>query len=208
MSLEALKARHRLAWGLDVESYVRLTAPELAPVAEQVVEAADPPWEGSVLDVGTGPGTAAFAAARRVGPAGRVVGVDLAQPMVAYAERTAQAQHLTQVTFQEADAEDLGDFEDASFDALVSNFGAIFGPRPARFVAEAGRVLKPGGTLALSVWRREGVVAETLDFLSSVLPTPPPEAARPESWGEPGAAEDRLAPGFDAIRRTDTVVVC
>ena len=72
MSFEQVKARHRLAWGLDVASYQKHTTIELVPVAEKLVEIADPAWDSSLIDIGCGPGTATFPAAKRVGPGGRV----------------------------------------------------------------------------------------------------------------------------------------
>ena len=208
MSFEQVKARHRLAWGLDVDSYVRHTSGELAPVAERLVEMADPAWNGSVIDLGCGPGTATFPAARRVGPGGRVHGIDLAAPMVAWAERSAAAQGLTHVTFAVGDAEDLGDIEDGSFERAISNFGVIFAPRPELVVAEAARVLAPGGTFTMSVWIHDGMVAETYALLASISAPPPEGAATSESWGEPGVAEQRLAAAFDDVRVVPIEVPC
>jgi SAM-dependent methyltransferase len=198
-TLEAVKARHRLTWGLDVEAYARHSLPELGPVAERLVEFADPPWDGAVLDVATGPGTAALIAARRVGPGGRVVGIDLAPPMVAHAERAADKLGMAHASFVVGDAEELAGLADGSFDTVLSNFGAIFAPTPARFVAAAARVLRPGGRLAMSAWVRTGVGAELMDLAAGLMPPPPPAAARPEQWGDPGVAEERLAPHFEAI---------
>jgi SAM-dependent methyltransferase len=208
VSHEAVKARHRLAWGLDVEAYVHYTAGEIGPVADRLVEVADPAWNGAVIDIGCGPGTATFPAARRVGPGGRVLGVDLAPPMVAWSERAAKAQGFTQATFEVADAEDLADVPDEAFNTAISNFGVIFAPDPARVVAEAARVLKPGGVFALSVWVPVGVVAETFALLASISPPPPAGASTSESWGEPGVAESRLATHFEPVIRESVRVPC
>ena len=208
MSTEAAKARHRLAWGLGAQGYMRYALPELAPVAERLLEIADPAWGAAVLDVGTGPGTAALVAARLVGPPGRVVGVDLAPEMAALAERNARAAAVTHATFLVGDAEDLSELENGSFDVVVSNFGLIFAPEPARAVSEAARVLRPGGVLAMSHWVLEGMVAETFRFMATILPPPPPGISRPEDWGEPGAAEARLGSTFQALERTPIVVPC
>jgi SAM-dependent methyltransferase len=208
VSFEQVKARHRLAWGLDVDSYVRFTKEELGPVAEKLVEIADPAWDSSVIDIACGPGTATLPAARRVGPGGRVHGVDLAPPMVAWAERAAQAQGLTNVTFAVGDAEDLADVPDGSFDAAISNFGMIFAPDAGRAIEAAARVLKPGGALTLTIWVTTGIVAETYELLRSISPPPPEGASTGESWGQPGEAEARLAPHFDAVQVTPLEVPC
>jgi SAM-dependent methyltransferase len=208
MSFEQVKARHRLAWGLDVDSYVRHTSGELLPVAERLVEIADPAWDGSVIDLGCGPGTASFPAARRVGPGGRVLGIDLAAPMVAWAERSAASQGLAQAQFAVGDVEELTDVADASFQRAISNFGAIFAPRPERMVEEAARVLAPGGTFTLSVWIPVGMVADSIALLASISPPPQVGAATSESWGMPGVAEERLAAAFDDVRVQPIEVPC
>jgi SAM-dependent methyltransferase len=208
MSNEQVKARHRLAWGLDVEAYVKHTASEIGPVGERLVEVADPAWNAAVIDLGCGPGTASFPAAKRVGPGGRVVGIDLAPAMVAWAERSAAAQGVTHALFAVGDAEDLAEVPDAEFDVAISNFGVIFAPDATRMVGEVARVLKPGGGFALSVWVPTGIVAQTFAILSSVTPPPPEGATVPESWGEPGMAEARLSQHFDGITRTAVQVPC
>jgi SAM-dependent methyltransferase len=207
-ALEAVKARHRLTWGLDVEAYVKHTASEIGPVAERIVQIADPPWNGSVLDLGCGPGTATLPAAKRVGPGGRVVGIDLAPPMVAWAERAAEKLTITNATFQVGDAEDLSAFADGSFDRVISNFGVIFAPSPERAVAEAARVLVPGGSFVMSVWIPVGIVKETFDLMSSIAPPPTPGISPPESWGERGVAEARLAKAFERVELTPLTVAC
>ena len=208
MGFEQVKARNRLAWGLDVESYVRHTSGELLPVAERLVEIADPAWDGSVIDLGCGPGTATFPAARRVGPGGRVLGVDLAAPMVAWAERSAAAQGLTQAQFMVGDAEDLGEVPDGSFARAISNFGVIFAPRPERMVEEAARVLTPGATFTLTVWMNVGMVAESYALLSSITGPAPEGVSTSETWGEPGVAQQRLAEAFDDVRLLPIDVPC
>ena len=205
-SFEALKARHKLAWGMGVEGYAKHSAPELGPVAERLIDIADPPWEGAVIDIGCGPGTATLRAAKRVGPGGRVLGVDLAPPMVAWAERRAAHDHLTNVTFMEGDAETLEGVPDASFDTAISNFGVIFAPDGAQMVATTARVLKPGGVFAFSVWIERGIGEELSRFLETILP-PAPEGATPrDSWGDPEVARQRLHTHFDAVTFTEVEI--
>jgi arsenite methyltransferase len=102
-----------------------------------------------VLDLGSGSGTDSFAAAVRVGPTGRVVGVDMTAEQLAKAERLRSAAHLDHVTFTEAHIEDLP-FDDESFDLVVSNGVINLAPDKAQVFAEASRVLTPGGRLALA----------------------------------------------------------
>ena len=96
-----------------------------------------------LLDVASGPGYAAGAAAER---GAEVIGVDFSSEQVAAARR-----HYPKVTFQQGDAEAL-DFAEASFEAVVSNFGMLHFPEPERAIAEAQRVLVPGGRFGFTVW--------------------------------------------------------
>jgi ubiquinone/menaquinone biosynthesis C-methylase UbiE len=99
-----------------------------------------------VLDLGSGSGMDVFAAAVEVGPTGAVVGVDITPGQLAKAERLRREGH---VTFRRARIEELP-FDDASFDVVISN-GVVnlSADKPAVF-AEAARVLRPGGRLALA----------------------------------------------------------
>jgi SAM-dependent methyltransferase len=207
-SFEAVKARHKLAWGMGVEGYAKHSVPELAPVADRLIEIADPAWGASVIDIGCGPGTATLRVARRVGPGGRVVGVDLAPPMLAHAERRAQAEGLTNVSFVEGDAEQLEGIEDSSFDVAISNFGVIFAPEGERMLEAVARVLRPRGVFAFSTWVEQGIAVELTRFLSKILPPTPAAATARDSWGEAGVAAERMAPWFDEITWTDVEVPC
>ncbi|MEO6463071.1 MAG: class I SAM-dependent methyltransferase [Candidatus Eisenbacteria bacterium] len=208
MSFEAAKARHKLAWGMGVEGYAKHSIAELAPVADRLVEIADPPWDGSVIDIGCGPGTATLRAALRVGPGGHVLGVDLAPQMVAWAERRAQAEHLPQVRFLEGDAEALEGVDDAKYDVAISNFGVIFAPDGARMVGTVARVLKPGGVFAFSTWIERGIAIEQNEFLAAILPLSPEGSTLRDSWGDPDVARERMAPHFDDVSFTEVDVAC
>jgi ubiquinone/menaquinone biosynthesis C-methylase UbiE len=188
---------------MGVEGYAKHSVGELAPIAEKLIEIADPPWEGAVIDIGCGPGTATLRAAKRVGPGGRVLGVDLAPQMLAYAERRAATEHLTNVTFMEGDAETLEGVPDASFDTAISNFGVIFAPDGARMLATVARVLKPGGVFAFSTWVDQGVGKELSDFLATILPPAPEGATDRDSWGVAETARERLHTHFDAVTFTE-----
>jgi SAM-dependent methyltransferase len=203
MSFEAVKARHRLAWGMGVEGYAKHSVPELGPIADRVIEIADPAWDSSVIDIACGPGTATLRAAKRVGPGGQVVGVDLAPQMVAHAERRAQAEGFTNVTFMEGDAEQLEGVPDAAFDTAISNFGVIFAPEAGRMVDAVARVLRPGGMFAFSAWVERGIAVELTEFLATILPPLPEGATSRTSWGDPASAAERLAPRFDDVTWTD-----
>lgn len=101
---------------------------------------------GHMLDIGTGPGHIPLLVCERIDGA-TVVGVDLARHMLAHAERhRATSPHRDRVSYQLADAKGLA-FDDGSFDVVYSNTILHHIPDPRPFLAEAARVLRPGGAL-------------------------------------------------------------
>ena len=103
----------------------------------------------AVLDLGSGSGTDVFCAAVLVGESGRVVGVDLTDEQLDKAERLRDRRGFAQVEFVEARIEQLP-FEDARFDVVLSNGVINLSPAKGRVFAEAARVLRPGGRLAIA----------------------------------------------------------
>jgi arsenite methyltransferase len=102
-----------------------------------------------VLDLGSGSGTDAFCAAVAVGETGRVVGVDFTDAQLAKATSLAEERGSRNVEFVEASIDDLL-FDDASFDVVISNGVINLSPVKDRVFAEAARVLRPGGRLAIA----------------------------------------------------------
>jgi arsenite methyltransferase len=102
-----------------------------------------------VLDLGSGSGTDAFCAARQVGPSGRVVGVDFTDEQIAKATQLRDRDGFSQVEFVEASIDALP-FDDGAFDVVISNGVINLSPVKNRVFAEAARVLRPGGRLAIA----------------------------------------------------------
>jgi ubiquinone/menaquinone biosynthesis C-methylase UbiE len=104
-----------------------------------------------VLDVATGTGVAAIAAAIRVGPAGHVVGVDIAADMLGQARKKVEAAQLTTIEFHEEDTEHLS-YAEKSFDAVICSFGIFFLPEMLAGPREWKRVVREAGTVAFSAF--------------------------------------------------------
>lgn len=103
----------------------------------------------TVLDLGSGPGLDSLLAARRVGPTGKVLGVDLCPEMVEKARRNAALLGLTNVGFEEAGIEKVP-LPGASVDLVISNGVLNLCPDKPAVLAEAFRVLRPGGRLQMA----------------------------------------------------------
>lgn len=121
----------------------------------------------TVLDLGCGAGMDSILAARRVGPSGRVVGVDVSDEMVDKARRNAELLGLANVEFRSGDVESL-DLADGSVDAAISNgvFNLCF-DKP-HVLAEVFRVLAPGGRLLMAdIFLEDHVTPEKVRLMGS-----------------------------------------
>ncbi len=103
----------------------------------------------TVLDLGSGAGVDSFLAARRVGPQGYVVGVDMTDEMLAKARFNAERGGYTNVEFRKGEIENLP-VEFLTIDRIISNCVVNLAPDKAKVFVEAFRVLKPGGSITIS----------------------------------------------------------
>lgn len=144
-----------------------------------------------VLDLGCGDGTTALPAARR---GARVLGVDIARNLVEAGNARARAEGLTNITFQEGDATDLHNLADASFDLVVSIFGAMFAPKPFEVAKEMVRVTRPGGRIVMGNWipGDPTVVAQVLKISAAYTPPPPEGFVSPMLWGVERSVTERF----------------
>lgn len=171
----AIKNRQQAAWSSGDYAVVGTT---LQLVGETLAEACDVRWGEDVLDVAAGNGNVTLAAARR---GGRVVSTDYVPSLLELGARRAHAEGLD-VKFQAADAEDLP-FEDGSFDAVLSTFGAMFAPDHATTAAEMIRVCRRGGRIGMANWTPDGFIGRMFKVLGRHLP-PPAGVLPPSLWGD------------------------
>jgi SAM-dependent methyltransferase len=149
-----------------------------------------------VLDVACGSGNLAIPAAR----AGAVVtGVDIAPNLIEQARERAESEGW-KIQFDEGDAEKLP-YPDASFDVVVSMFGAMFAPRPELVAAELVRVCRPGGRIAMANWTPEGFVGQMFKITGNHVP-PPPAMPSPLKWGDEETVRERLREGISDLQMT------
>lgn len=171
----AVKQRQQSTWASGDFSVV---AARILYQAEQLCETADLQAGWRVLDVATGSGNAALAAARRGCDS---IGVDYVPALLERGRVRAEAERLA-VEFLEGDAEQLP-FPDATFDAVLSIYGVMFAPHHGRAASELARVCRPGGRIALACWTPEGFIGETFRLFSRYLPQTP-GLQPPVRWGE------------------------
>jgi SAM-dependent methyltransferase len=196
LDLDALKARQQAMWASGDFSAV---AARIVSVAEQLCDAADLHAGWRVLDVATGSGNAALAAARRGAEA---VGIDYVPTLVEHGRRRAGVEGLD-VTLLDGDAEALP-FPDASFDAVTSVFGVMFAPDQGRAAAELLRVCRPGGTIALASWTPSGFIGEMFRTTAAHVP-PLAGAPSPFRWGVEEGLADLLDGGVSSLEVSERV---
>jgi SAM-dependent methyltransferase len=156
-----------------------------------------------VLDLGCGDGTTALPLAQL---GAEVVGIDIAENLVAAGSARAAEAGLDGITFQQGDASDLQGVDDDSFDLTLSCFGAMFAPKPFDVAKEMVRVTKPGGRIVMGNWIPNddtSFVSQLLKISAAFAPPPPEGFISPVTWGveshvierfgQAGVAEDQIS---------------
>lgn len=188
--MEALKGRMKATW----------EAGDFGVIAKALVEGSTALVNRlgigpgmKVLDVACGTGNTALPAARK---GADVTGVDIAENLIEQAKANAAAEGLD-AKFEVGDAEDLA-FEDDSFDMIVTQFGAMFAPRPDVVVSEFKRVVKPGGLIAMGNWTPEAFTGQMFKIGAKHVP-PPPGIPAPALWGDEATVRERFAEGISDL---------
>jgi SAM-dependent methyltransferase len=169
-----------------------------------------------VLEIGCGTGAVTLPLARAVGERGRVVAVDIAQPMLEAARRSIGESGLHNVELRSGDAQVMA-LEPAAFDVATSRMGVMFFADPVAAFRNIGSAIKPGGRLVFACW---APIAENRHWLISYdvavrhLGPPAPASAHeagPLAFGDPDYVRRVLsASGFAAIavERAHPTIVC
>ncbi len=163
------------------EKWDRLFEDQMAFVNHRLVADARLRAGLHVLDLGSGTGYPALLDAQVVGPSGSVVGMDLAEQMLAAAARKANRLGLDNVSFKPGDVTSLP-FEPNSFDAVTSRFCLMFLPEIPKAAAEIARVLRPGGWVAAAVWaapEKNPSIGLSMAAIKQVIELPPPDPTAP-----------------------------
>ncbi len=157
------------------ENYDRYMVPMIfAPYAADLVQRAAQLAPNSVLEIAAGTGAVTRVLAPKLGPNASYVVTDLNQPMLDYAASQQAPDH--RITWRQADAQALP-FDDATFDLVCCQFGAMFFPDRIGAYGQAKRVLKPGGNFLFNVWDRieENICAnDVTNALPQMFPNDPP----------------------------------
>lgn len=159
---------------------------------EELVERLDVKGGMDILDLGCGDGTTALPAAQR---GANVLGVDIAENLVAAGNARAAVAGLSNLRFQEGDASDLRDLADESFDLVVSIFGAMFAPCPFDVAKEMVRVTRSGGRIVMGNWipGDPTLIAQVLKTSAAYTPPPPEGFVSPVTWGVEEIVRERFA---------------
>jgi ubiquinone/menaquinone biosynthesis C-methylase UbiE len=191
--LEQLKQRMKATWEAgDFGQIAQYTARG----AEDFVARLSIRPGAEVLDVACGTGNLAIPAARS---GAKVTGVDIAANLLEQARQRAASEGLD-VSFSEGDAEQLPGAT-GTFDVVMSMFGAMFAPQPEKVAAELIRVCRPGGTIAMANWTRDGLVGETFVVTARFVP-PPDGVPSPLLWGDKDVVTQRLVEGCSTVQTT------
>ncbi len=195
--LTELRHKQQKVWSSG--DYNRIAALTV-PVSEHLVDHVGVGPADRVLDVATGTGHVALAAARR---SAESVGIDYVPALLDIARRRAAAEDLA-VELAEADAEHLP-YDDASFDVVLSAIGVMFAADHDAAARELVRVTRPGGRIGLASWTPEGFVGGMLRTVGAHV-SPPPGAQPATRWGTEQVVADLLGEEVTDVRSVTAAV--
>jgi ubiquinone/menaquinone biosynthesis C-methylase UbiE len=164
-------------------------AQRFGPIHDRLVAALAPAAGERWLDLATGTGEVALRAARA---GAQVTALDLSEPLLEQARLKAAAEELP-VDFVFGDVQSLP-FGDAAFDVVSSTFGLVFAPDRDAVAHELARVMRPGGRLGLTAWRRRDGQAALYERFRPDDEPPPPDHT---DWGREELVDQLLGDAFE-----------
>lgn len=173
-----------------------LIAPASTIVGELLCESLDLRPGQKALDVATGSGNTALAAARR---GCTIIGIDFVPALLEKARERAAVERLSGI-FQEGNAESIP-FADASFDVVLSTFGVMFAFDQDQAARELLRVCRCGGKIGLTNWTPDSFMAEVQRAIMCYVP-PPSGSKPPIRWGTEAGLRQLLGDGVEALQIT------
>lgn len=196
--MQSLKNRLRDTW---IAGDFGQIAKSIEDGAAEFVERLDLKPGMKVLDVACGTGNLAIPAAK-VGAV--VTGIDIVPNLIEQAKERAEAEGLN-AKFEVGDAEALP-YADASFDVVMTMFGAMFTPRPDVTADELKRVCRSGGLIAMANWTPEAFTGQMFKANAKHVP-PPPGMPSPILWGTEDVVKERFAEGISDLQMTRRKII-
>jgi len=192
IDIEVLKTRLRATW---MDGNYDYFSRFMQSSAAEFLDRLNVKPGATLLDVACGSGQLALMAARR---GARVTGVDIATNSIVAARGRATSEGLD-ARFDEGDAEALP-YAGGSFDVVASIYGAMFAPQPERVAAEMLRVCRPGGTIAMGNWTKEGFIGKMFKTFARFIA--PPGMPAPVLWGDESVVRERFGTGVSDLQLT------
>jgi len=182
MDAASVKREQEESWSRVTPGWVKwdeVLMQGAAPVASRMLALAKIGAGHRVLDIASGTGEPALAAAARVGSSGAVLGIDLCEPMLVFAREKARRLGLRNVVFRHGDGERL-EVPAASFDAVTCRCGLMFMPDAGACLRQARAALRPGGRIAVACWAAPSknpwaTIPAGIARRHLGLPVPPPD---------------------------------
>jgi len=210
--LEAIREQQKASWNRFAAGWKKwdpVTMEFLQPMKEVIINYLQPKDGQKILDIAAGTGEPALSIAASI-KNGVVTITDISEEMMEIASEKAIAKELTNIETKVCDATDLP-FENGSFDAVSCRFGFMFFPDMQLAANEIGRVLKPGGRFATTVWNfpeKNFWVTAIMGTIMRLMeiPAPPPEVPGMFRCCKPGRMRDILEKaGFNDIEEREVL---
>lgn len=195
-------------WNSMAAGYEGAIDGRFVPVVGGVLARAEIKPGHQVLDLGTGTGSVALAAAEQVGPTGRVTGVDISREMLAKARGRARQRSCTNIDFKEGAAEAIPASAESQ-DTILASLSMMYVIDRAAAAREVARVLRRGGRFVAAVWAGPDTcdIVRFQQLAGSFAPKPPVDGVGPGSLADPAAFIQQLSQaGLVPVVESETTI--